>query len=200
VISQIAEENILCLLARNAEPVVEGAIGRLYLQALVEHYQRVNHCIQDGFRVFPLINRLPETRTESGKIREREYHAAHLSIGSSVRSDANEKPSVAMVHLSARWHSIDHHLHAHLVDIRETHQRLYVASLPANVRCVDPEHFHCRSIETSHPAVASEHDDRDIDRVQDANHISAYRVLGRTRSLYLTGLWNPDFGFAMYGH
>jgi hypothetical protein len=105
-----------------------------------------------------------------------------------------------MVHLTAGWHSIDHHLHAHWVDFRETRQRSYVASLPANVRCADAKRFRRRLIETSHLAVAPDHDDGDIDRVQDANYIGAYRVRYRPRALRPTVLTNPNLDLARFGH
>ena len=105
-----------------------------------------------------------------------------------------------MAHLTTGWHPVDHYLHAHLIDFRDTRQRLYVASLPANVRGMDPKDFHRRSIETSHLAVTSDHDDRDIDRVQDGNYIDAYRDRTRTRSLHLLGLTNSNLRYAGLSH
>jgi len=86
----------LRLLARSTEPSVEGTIGRVYVQAVPEDHQRIDHRVEDRFRVFPLVDGLTETCAESGDIREREHRAANLAVGSSVRGDANKKPSVAI--------------------------------------------------------------------------------------------------------
>jgi hypothetical protein len=105
-----------------------------------------------------------------------------------------------MVHLTAGCHSIDHHLRAYWVDFQDTRERSYVASLPANVRCADAKRFRRRLIETSHLTVAPDHDDGDIDRVQDANYIGAYRVRCRTRALRPTGLTNSNLDLTRFGH
>ena len=153
------------LLARSSEPVVEGTIGRLHLQTVIENYQRVDHRIQDRFCIFPLINSLPETGAEGGEIRERKYRAAYPVIGRGVGSDTNEKISVASFDLMAGWHSIDHCLYAHPVNFRKTQQRLNVARASTNIRRADAQRLRRRPIETSYLALKLDNDDGDIDRV-----------------------------------
>jgi len=199
VVSEIAQGNTLRLLARNAEQVVESAIGSLNLQAGIEHDKRVDYRIQDRFGVFPLIDSLPEACAESGEIRERKYRAACLPLSYCVGGDTEQKPPVIRAHLVARWHSINHHLNARLLDFGDASQCSQVASMPPQVRCGDAKHFLRRTIETCHRAVAPNDNDRNVDRIQDADNIEAGRGV-RSVALHPIGHTNPYLGISGFRH
>ena len=60
-----------------------------------------------------------------------------------------------------------------MLDVRNIRQRLIVAGPSAYVRRGGAERLRRRPIEASYLAVAPDHDDRNIDRVQDANYVGA---------------------------
>jgi hypothetical protein len=89
-----------------------------------------------------------------------------------------KKPSVAIADFASRRRSIGHHPRARLLDVFETAQCVNAARLAANVRCADAEHFDGGPIEASDRAVERDDDNRNLDRVQDADDIGAARVRG----------------------
>ena len=58
-----------------------------------------------------------------------------------------------------------------------------------------PKHVRGGSIETSHLAVAVDHHDRNLDRIEDA-HIHAHRIRGGDIGLRPGDLANRDLGLA----
>ncbi|HEY0745727.1 MAG TPA: hypothetical protein VGD63_03440 [Steroidobacteraceae bacterium] len=77
---------------------------------------------------------------------------------------------------------------------------MHVASLPTYVRWDDPKHIRRRSIETGHAAITADHDDRNVDRIKDADNIGAYGVRGRKTALRPAGLVDPDLSFSRLDH
>jgi hypothetical protein len=71
----------------------------------------------------------------------------------------------------AGWDSIGHHLDARLLDFWSIRQRSHAARPAAYVRWDASKHLRRSLIESSHFAVAINHDDRHIDRIKDADQV-----------------------------
>ncbi|MGC2755687.1 MAG: hypothetical protein WA217_04020 [Candidatus Binatus sp.] len=65
---------------------MEGAIGSLQAQILAQYHERISPRVKNRLGIFAFVDRLIDTRTKGGYVRERENGAAYLVI-LRVRSD-----------------------------------------------------------------------------------------------------------------
>ena len=86
------ERGPLGLFARDLEPRIESLIGCLHAAFIIQNHQRIDHRVDDRFRIFAFVNRLFQTRPESGDVLEREHGASGPLFASHVRCYSEHEP------------------------------------------------------------------------------------------------------------
>jgi hypothetical protein len=124
----------------------------------------------------------------------------HLCSGREVGSDTNEKPPVATSQFEAEWHFVCYHLQARFVEVWNALQGLHLASLPPYVRSSGAERLRRRAIETRDLAIAMDHDDRNIDRIKDADYIGALSVPTFCFRMRSAGPDDPELNLVRSSH
>ncbi|MGC2303913.1 MAG: hypothetical protein WA447_11390 [Candidatus Binatus sp.] len=154
---------------------MEGAIGGLHSQILAQYHQRIGSRVKNRLGVFAFVDRLIDTRTEGGYVRERENGAAYLVI-LRVRSDPQYERLIAVSKIVPRCGLGRDYVRTPPLQIAQISELGDLASGPAYVRDSEIERFCSRPVETGDAKGSVKDDDRNIDRIQDLSLIESNPV------------------------
>ncbi|HEY3965022.1 MAG TPA: hypothetical protein VGM05_10765 [Planctomycetaceae bacterium] len=160
-------------IARGSKHGIKGSVARLHAQVGIQDHDRINHRIENRLRVFAFVNCLLNTGTESGHVGEGNHGAFDVVTAAPIRGQSKKKPPVAVLDFATARDFFSDHLCAKLREILYVRQRCDVARQGADVRWCQAKRFRRGPVDMDQRAVAPDHNDGNIHRVEDADEVSA---------------------------
>ena len=192
--AQLEERAADRLLGLRPEETVEGVVRPLHAELLVQDEDRLGHGLDDGIREIALFGGLDLGGLLRMDVHEREHRTVDLVLDGAIRLDLEEMPaSVAALDLELPRRGVVDEFR----EVRDLDVRTDVLDRAPDVGGDQVQQLLRRRREAPDPSLVAQHDDRDLDAVEqvhevvvdaDELRVPVLQLLVQRRELLVRGL------------